>query len=584
MAVDDLVIRIGGESGEGIVTTGEILSRIAAFSGYEIFTFRTYPAEILGGHVMYQMRVSTHPVGSRGDALDILLAMNQEGYDRHHGELRKGGIVVFDETVVEIPEDNDHVLYPIPFTDLAKSMKFLRGKNLIAIGAMTRLMQLPFERAQEIVKRRLGKKVELLENNLKSLELGYKYVEEHMLTTGSEEFELPAVSPERDRLILNGNEAAGMGSIAGGLQFYSGYPITPASSVMEFIAAHLPKIGGYMVQVEDEIAAINMAIGGSFAGARSMTATSGPGVSLMAEALGMASMAEIPVVVLDVQRVGPSTGMPTKTDQGDLNLALYGSHGEGPRFVLAPINVEDTFYQMVNAFNAAERYQVPVIVLTDQGLSAQVEAVDVFPEKVELLDRVRPDLEHLEGRYYRYQVTENGISPMSVPGQAGGQYTAESLEHKITGAPSHEADNRIVQVNKRFRKVETARKEMVEWPRIFIKYGDENPEIGVMGWGTTCGAAKEAVERARAKGIKAAVFYTKLLSPLPVEQLKEFAESAQVILVPELNYTGQYAHLLRAELGIEPEVVHRYDGLTFTAGEILAKIEEIHAGLTGAKA
>ncbi len=582
MAVEDLVIRIGGESGEGIVTTGEILSRIAAFTGYEIFTFRTYPAEILGGHVVYQMRVATHPIGSRGDKLDVLLAMNQEGYDRHAGELRKGGVVVYDASVVDISEDHDHILYSVPFAEIAKSIKFMRGKNLVAIGAMTRLMSLPLDRAREIVIRRLGKKKELLENNLKSLELGYEYVEAHPFE--SEAFELPEVSSERDRLILNGNEAAAMGALAGGLQFFGGYPITPASSVMEFIAAQLPKIGGYMVQAEDEISAINMVIGAGFAGARSMTATSGPGVSLMAEALGMASMAEIPVVVLDVQRVGPSTGMPTKTDQGDLNLAIYGSHGEGPRFVLAAINVEDAFYQMVNAFNAAERYQVPVLVLTDQGLSSQVEAVPTFPEKVELIDRVRPDLEHLEGRYYRYAVTENGISPMAVPGQKGGQYTAESLEHKITGAPSHEADNRIVQVNKRFRKVQTALKEMVEWPRIFAHYGDENPEIGVMGWGTTYGAAKEAVEMAQAKGIKAAVFYTKLLSPLPVEQLKAFADSAQVVLVPELNYTGQYARLLRAELGIEPETVHRYDGLTFTAGDIFAKIEEIHARLSGASA
>ncbi len=582
MAVEDLVIRIGGESGEGIVTTGEILSRIAAFTGYEIFTFRTYPAEILGGHVVYQMRVSTHPVGSRGDQLDVLLAMNQEGYDRHIGELRKGGVVIYDASVVNVSEDRDHILYSVPFAEIAKSIKFMRGKNLVAIGVMTRLMSLPLDRAREIVIRRLGKKKELLDNNLKSLELGYEYVEAHPFESGS--FELPEVSSERDRLILNGNEAAAMGALAGGAQFFGGYPITPASSVMEFIAAQLPKLGGYMVQAEDEISAINMVIGAGFAGARAMTATSGPGVSLMSEALGMASMSEIPVVLLDVQRVGPSTGMPTKTDQGDLNLALYGSHGEGPRFVLAATNVEDAFYQMVNAFNAAERYQVPVLVLSDQGLSSQVEAVPAFPEKVELIDRVRPDLEHLEGRYYRYAVTENGISPMAVPGQKGGQYTAESLEHKITGAPSHEADNRVVQVDKRFRKVETALKEMVEWPRIFAHYGDENPEIGVMGWGTTYGAAKEAVEMAQAKGIKAAVFYTKLLSPLPVKQLKAFTDSAQVILVPELNYTGQYARLLRAELGINPEVVHRYDGLTFTAGDIFAKMEKIHARLSGASA
>jgi 2-oxoglutarate ferredoxin oxidoreductase subunit alpha len=584
MVSKDLVLRVGGESGEGIVTLGEVVARTAARAGFETFTFRTYPAEIRGGHVLYQMRISTRRVASQGDVLDVLVALNQEAYDRHRGELIADGLVIHDSGV-QPEETSGHACVSLPLADLATELRFSRGRNIIAAGAVAQLLGLSLEQSRLVVERRLRQRAKMLAPNLQALDRGYRYARENY--PPNPRITLPTVSA-KERLALSGNQALALGAMAAGCRFFAGYPITPATGIMEFLAEELPRVGGMLVQAEDEMAALAMVIGASFSGQRAMTATSGPGLSLMVELLGLASMTEVPLVIVDVQRAGPSTGMPTKTAQGDLFLALLGGHDEAPRFVLAPASVEDCFCQMAHAFNLAERYQAPAIVLSDQSLSMRLETVPPFrPDDMPQLERLlpQPNAEGLIEDYLRYRVTESGVSPMSLPGMAGGQYTAEGLEHLPSGAPSYDPHNHEVMMRKRFRKLSSALAaaqtlaaagSSPEYP--VARCGALEPEIAVLCWGSTAGAVWEAVDLAQQEGISVGGLAVKLLSPLPDQIIRDFVAPARTLLVPEGNYTGQFAHLLRAPLGREARSIAKYSGVPFTAGDILAEIKEASHG------
>ncbi len=587
MPVNDMVIRIGGESGEGIVTIGEIFVRIAAFSGLEVYTFRTFPAEILGGHVTFQARISDQPVLSQGDDIDVLVSLNQEGYDKHIGELRPGGVVLYDSTTVTPTNDaEDYILYAIPVDELARSIDFTRGRNLVMIGAMVQLFGLPLDRAEQMVHRRLGRFKDLLPKNLESLDLGHNYAREQFTQRPPVYLE-PPLEGTSEGLVMTGNQALALGAIAAGCRVYSGYPITPATDIMEFLAKELPKVGGVVVQVEDEIAAINMAIGASFAGSRAMTATSGPGLSLMIEALGLASMTEVPIVVVDVQRAGPSTGMPTKTSQGDLYLALYAGNDEAPRFVVAPSSVEDCFYQMINAFNLAERYQMPVIVLSDQSLAPRVETCRPFQlDDVELFERELADPDG-DGPYERYKVTETGVSPMSIPGMNGLHYTAEGLEHNEKGNPNYTPQVHQAMVDKRRTKVETARQQLTLWPNVVEEWGDEDAAIAIMGWGSSLGPVQEAMARVQATGYKVTALFPKVLLPMPDFQIRRFMRGRRAIIIPELNQRGQFARVIEHRYShelirddIEVISLTKYQGLPFRPAEIFEKIVEVAQSLT----
>ena len=585
---NDLVVRIGGESGEGIVTTGEVFARIAAFAGLEVYTVRTIPAEIKGGHVMFQVRASQNPVYSQGDELDMLLAFNQEAYDNHAHLLKPGGILVFnsDELTPPTPQ-NGTSHYGLPLNELAKSINFVRGKNIVAIGALVKLFDLPYERAQKVVERQLGRKGgELLRQNLQALETGYKYVEEHI---GRESpFHLRGrETTAGERLVMSGNQALSLGVIAAGCKFYAGYPITPASDIMEFLAAQFPKLGGTMIQAEDEMAALAMAIGASFSGLRAMTATSGPGLALMVELIGHASMTETPVVIVDVQRAGPSTGMPTKVAQGDLRLAVYGSNDEAPRIVVAPISVEDCFYQAINAFNLAEKYQVPVILLSDQDMSVRVETTPPLRlEDIRLEPRLlaQPDEDNGAGEpslrgYERYVDTPSGISPMSLPGMPGGQYTAEGLEHDATGAPNYTPEMHSANTEKRFRKIRGTLEDARRW-NMFERFGSATPVIGIIGWGSTSGPVREAIQRAQEEGMRVAALYPKLLYPLPEEDIRRFAAPLKAVIVPELNYLGQFAEMLAPRLDTPIIRLNKYGGIPFNAREIYEQIRSTYEWAT----
>ena len=581
MSGSDLTVRVGGDSATGgIVTTGEVFARIAAYAGLEVYTTRTIPAEIKGGHVMFQARIAPEMVWSQGDDLDMLIAFDQESIDRYSSLIRKDGILIFNSNESKPPAPNGIKQYPLPLNDLAKSINFQRGRNIITIGAMVKLFDLPFETATTIVEKQLGRKKEMLEQNLLALKTGYEYIEQNVTRTAPYHLTPRPGAPEEERLVLSGNQALSIGAIAAGCRFYAGYPITPASDIMEFLAAEFPKIGGTMIQAEDEIAAIAMTLGASFTGLRAMTATSGPGLSLMVELMGHATMAEIPVVIVDVQRAGPSTGMPTKVSQGDLRISVFGAHDDAPRIVIAPVSVEDNFYQIINAFNLAEKYQTPVIYLSDQDMSVRVQTIPPFDlSRVKLVGRQLWDQnEPQDGKFQRFAETPDGISPMSLPGMKEGQYIAEGLEHFTSGEPGYTPELHSANMFKRGKKIRNAADVAEEWGML-ERFGDPNAPVAILGWGSTIGPVREAVERAQAEGLSVAVFYTKMIYPLPRKEISEFIALRKEIIVPEMNYTGQFARMIQAEFWREVISVRKYGGVPFATHEIYAEIKKAYAKL-----
>ena len=577
MAKQDLVIRIAGEAGEGILSSGQLLAQAAARAGLNIVTYFNPPAEIKGGHSFFQMRLSGGPLYNEGDSLDTLLAFNYEAYERNVGDLRPGGLVVFDSSEFTPPQLHGHRQVALPLTRIARTqLKFELAKNVVAVGAMAALLDLPTERIVGLLTERFERKgEEVLNKNLDALEAGFRHVRRHF--PDWRDFVLQPRPSRADEIVVSGNQALALGALAAGVRFFAGYPITPASEIMEFLAENLPKVGGTVIQAEDELAAIGMVLGASYAGAKAMTATSGPGFSLMVEMLGLASMAELPCVVVDAQRAGPSTGMPTRHEQGDLYLAALGGHGEVPRIVLAPTSVEDCFYQAVNAFNLAERYQVPVIALTDTVLAVRTENIprpNIAALRLDSRAVYQPDRQ--QGPYRRYDLsTPDGVSPMSLPGQPGGQYTATGLEHGDRGRPRYDSSTHTTMTEKRFRKLEAAARQAPE-P---LRYGDPEAEIGIVTWGSTTGAVVEAIDRARERGVSVELLAPRMLRPLPDHQIARFLESKTAILVPEVNYSGQLADLLAARYRRDLRRLNRYGGMAVRVRDVLEAIEEVRPGV-----
>jgi 2-oxoglutarate ferredoxin oxidoreductase subunit alpha len=582
MASRDLVIRIAGESGEGVISTGELVAQAAARAGFELITFKTYPAEIKGGHALIQLRLSDRRLYTQGDQLDVLLAFNQEAHDRNVADLRPGGLLIYDSAEFTPPDGGERRQYAVPLTEIARTqLKFELGKNVVAVGVVAALFDLPKEQLVRLLHEKFDRKgEEVVAKNVAALEAGIRYVREQV---GDKPlFDVGTAVQGGPMVVVSGNQALAMGAIAAGCRHYFGYPITPATDIMEFLAAQLPKIGGSVVQAEDEIAAAGMVLGASYGGVRAMTATSGPGVSLMVEMLGLGAMAELPAVVVDVQRAGPSTGMPTKQEQGDLKLAVSGGHGDVPRIVLAPTSVEDCFWQAINAFNLAEQYQMPVILLTDTLLATRTEKIP-RPDlsKVELKERLlyRPEEDgngRNGGRFKRYALTPTGVSPISVPGQAGGQYVATGLEHSELGRPRYDPDSHTKMTEKRFRKLQTAVGDAPPADR----YGDPSADIGIITWGSTMGAAVEAVDVAGERGIAVEALAPRMLWPIPDRQVEQFVRSKRVLIVPEVNYGGQYADLLAARYRRDLVRVNSYGGVPIKVERIVKAIEEVgqHVG------
>jgi 2-oxoglutarate ferredoxin oxidoreductase subunit alpha len=593
--MNEVTIRIGGESGEGTISGGDILALASARWGYHVYTFRTFPAEILGGPCLFQVRISDEPVKSMGDYADVLVCLNQEAYDRNRKDLRSGGVLIYDPSDFT-PDADNFITYAVPFNEIArKEVQLFQTKNMVMLGTISALFGPPLEAIVQVVESRLSRSRKsnpiLMEKNMLALDIAQKYVEEHVVKR--DPYRLGAVE-KADRVVLNGNQAVVAGALAAKCAFFAGYPITPASDIMEALAKELPQVGGTFLQAEDEMAALAAVLGASFGGKRAMTATSGPGFSLMTELIGLASMAELPAVIVDAQRAGPSTGMPTKMEQSDLSFALNASHGDTPRIVVAPSDVADCYRLMVQAFNMAERYQMPVLFLSDQSLTARVESVerDVF-RPMEIVERVQVRANGANGNghsnghtvnigelaavhaeeheYARYAYTASGISPITTPGPGVPTYVATGLEHDQHGHPDYEPEDHTAMMEKRFRKLETAAEELPQPQR----YGDADATIGIIGWGSTEGTIQEAVDRARAKGYKVAALHPKILSPLPDRAIREFIGSVKTVIVPECNYSGQLANLLGAKYGLQAVRVNKFGGIPFTAGEILQAIEEV---------
>ncbi len=453
--------------------------------------------------------------------------------------------------------------------------------------------------------------------NDRALAAGTKFMPDNLTADVRARFVLQPAKTETESMVVSGNQATALGAIAAGCTFFAGYPITPASDIMEFLAAVLPSVGGAVIQAEDEISAINMIIGAGYAGKRAMTSTSGPGLSLMVEAMGLATMAEIPVVIVDAQRAGPSTGMPTRHEQGDLFLCAYGGHGEVPRIILAATSVEDCFYLTVEAFNLAEKYQSPVLLMTDTVVAVRTEGI-AKPDlsKIRLEHRVtwEPDpdgsqtkgasdsgsngavqgtdntvagnngvagakdaaipFDESESGYRRYRLTEDGVSPMAIPGTPGGQYVAMGLEHNEKGRHRPDPRTHTQMTEKRFRKFDLAGKEAPD----AVRYGKPDAPIGIVTWGSTAGVAIEAIDALAAEGIDACLVAPKMLLPLPDQQLGEFMRTKEHIVIPEVNYRGQFADILLAKYPRPAVRVNVYGGQPMLVSKLTETLRRVAAG------
>ncbi|NUP99959.1 MAG: 2-oxoacid:acceptor oxidoreductase subunit alpha [Armatimonadetes bacterium] len=574
--MSDLIVKVGGEGGTDSPTTaGELITLSAIREGNSVFTLRTLPAEIKGGLATYQVRMCDHEVLSPGDGPDVLCCMNQEAYDRLLDELKPdGGVLVYDsDTVTPSPHANGFIYYGVPLSSIsAESIKERRTKNMVLLGALAGLFGIPVETLKQTVKDKYGRRSEeVVAVNNAAIDAGFQFVEQELPKLDSHHFTPNPDNRETRRMVIDGSEAVAIGAAAAHCAVYAGYPITPASDIMHWLAKHLPKLGGTVIQTEDEISALGACLGASFAGARTMTATSGPGLSLMVELLGLGTMTELPVVVVDAMRGGPSTGLPTKCESGDLNLAVYGAHGDAPRIVVAPADIHDCLYDTIGAFNLAEKYQTPVILLSDQSMAMRTQAI-AKPDlsQVELVQR---KIEREQGRdFKRYELTEDGISAMAVPGTPTDQYhLVTGLAHDETGSPStNDGELSAAMMDKRLRKIQAARLEG-GWSRL---HGPDRGAIGVISWGSLEGALVEATERLAAEGHAVRVLHLRMLSPLPIEELEAFAATVDKLVVCELNHSGQLQRLIRAETELKPGLINKYDGVPFTPREIASALRK----------
>lgn len=574
--IREAVIRIAGNSQDGIQAIGGFLARLAGRSEQEVMTFMTIPSTISGGPSIFQVRIGSGEVLSSGDEADVLLAFYQHSYEDHIGSLRKGGIVLYDSDHVEPSPEREgsyrHVGVPISSltVEAIGGAGKDKGKNIYALGLIAKMFDLTVPKLEALIQERFsGKDSSVANNALAAFHAGYS----HSLGNILETFRF-AESRKRDatQVVMNGNEALAYGLLAAGVRFGAGYPITPWSDIMEILRRELPKYGGMFIQCEDEIASVSMALGASFAGRVAITGSSGPGISLKTEALGWGIMAEVPLIVVDVQRGGPSTGMPTNVEQSDLNIACFGGHGDSPRVVIAPANVEDCFYVAIEAVNIARKYSVPVIILTDQAIATRIEAFST-PNLEQLCQDISPDFTPISEHKPYDLSAPDGVTRHLAPGTriANGRYPiATGLEHDEYGHPTGSPKLHAQMTAKRRRKLQALGAEL---PRPQV-HGPAEGNVLLVGWGSTQGPIREAVDRARASGDAVSSLHIKHLNPLP-NGLEEVFAKFQHVLVVEMNDEGLYgfgqlASLLRARY-CDPRIrgLNKVDGLTWKVRDII---------------
>ena len=567
---------VGGEAGDGIDSTGKIFAQALSRAGRHVFTSKDFASRIRGGYTAYKIRTSVDRVQSVVNRLDVLIALTPRTIEENHDELHDGSVIIYDgerTTMEDAPIPDDVVGLNVPLKRLAEEAGGAIMRNVVALGAACAVTDFPIENLDSALEKRFGAKGQkLVENNKDAARKGQAHVEDN----DDHDFEYDLETTDNDYVLLNGDEAIGMGAIAAGCRYYAGYPITPATDVMEYLKGRIEGYGGHVVQAEDELSAINMALGAARAGARAMTATSGPGIDLMAETFGLVATTETPLVIANIMRSGPSTGMPTKQEQGDLNAMLHGGHGEIPRFVLAPTTIDECFWKTVEAFNLAEKYQLPVYLTGDLSLAVteQTFEPDAFDMDEVEIDRGKlVDEENLaewqneKGQFQPHALADDGVSPRAVPGTDDGAHMTTGLEHDELGRRTEDTEMRVKQVDKRDRKVETAKQRESWEPR---EFGDAEADTLILSWGSNEGAMVEAIEMLADDGIDVRFISVPYIFPRP--ELTDAIDAAEDVLVVECNSTGQFADLIEHDALVRVNRINKYNGVRFTADELADRI------------
>jgi 2-oxoglutarate ferredoxin oxidoreductase subunit alpha len=582
--------KIAGEAGFGVNSSGLLFSKYCMRSGLNAFEYSEYPSLVRGGHQSSQVTVDTKDVTSEHFIVDLLVALNKESVSLHVSELSEHAVIVYDSAQFtlsspqEIVGKNNGVsLIGVPFTQLAieaANLSLLR--NTVAIGASLAVLQAPLDELFNLIAQEFGKKDQgTIDMNNHAIQLGYEYVLQHYAgVVENFPYKIEPKKLARPQMLISGNEAVGVGAIKGGVEFYSGYPMTPSSTLMAYMAAKQYDFGFVVKHAEDEIAVVTMAIGASFAGARSMCATSGGGFALMGEGIGLAAITETPLVIVNVQRPGPATGLPTWTDQGDLRFVMHAAQGEFFRMIIAPGDMQECYIGIQQALNFAERYQIPVIVLTDKWLAESHASVAVFDEKglpvkrgkLALNDKQMSEMQvqYQFKEFGRYTMSNDGVSPRTVPGVAQGVFLANSDEHDEVGFTSEEAEMRIMQVDKRMMKLHPA---LAEMPNPLI-YGNEHSSTLLVGWGSVKGPVLEALKLVQEEHDTSVAFmHMMYMWPFPTDFVKTMLVRYRKIILVENNSFGQLGQLIEQMTGTH---IHdkwlKYDGRPFWPEELRDKI------------
>ena len=575
----DLVLSIGGEAGQGIATPGDILARIFVRRGLHLNTYNAYQSIIRGGHIFLIIRVSDRELYSHGDKLDLLVCLNQDTMDRHLGLMGPGSRVVFNSDNIRPGEAKDGVqLCPMPVSELTKSRNKL-VQNTVAVGAIASLIGLDFQILEESLRLRFQRQGEAVVNeNVGVARAGFDYANANF-----EPFPEPVPTGPKPLAVWSGNEALAMGGAAAGVKFYSAYPMSPATGVLHWMAQNARNLGIMVRQAEDEISVANMAIGAAHVGCRAMCATSGGGFALMTEAIGSAAMMEIPVVFINVQRAGPSTGVPTKTEQGDLWQVLGASQGDFERFIVAPMDALDAFNTVPEMFNLTDRCQCPGIIISDLLISEGRFSVDA--DHIDMQPKIdRGDLitqSSANDGYMRYQDTESGISPRALPGLEGYVHIVATDEHdedsRLISDEFTDPHKRQKMVEKRARKFNDVVRQIAP-PQL---EGPHDAEVTLIGWGSTYGVIKEALEQLKLKGVAANQLPIKWIVPFHGDTVTDILSRSKRTIIVENNYSGQFSRYLRSETGIAVDGhIRKYDGEPFMPHHIVDGVLEQLAGRT----
>ncbi|MDQ3397343.1 MAG: 2-oxoacid:acceptor oxidoreductase subunit alpha [Deinococcota bacterium] len=580
MKTNDLTLTLAGSGGDGVITTGDFIARAVAAQGVYCMAQQSYGPQIRGGESSIRVRMSSEPVGSRGDSVDSLTVFSWKDYQRFLDEvaLRPGAVVMYEASDKEdygsyLQGIADLQVFAVPFKRIAQEdIGVPLTKNMVALGVLSAVHGFDDTELKRAITDKYGKKrPEAAEKNLQAFEAGAAYAKEHI----AGDFYTLDYLPKERLLFLNGDEALAYGALQAGVRYYAGYPITPATPILHWLQKELPRFGGTVIQAEDEISAVTQCLGASWSGVKAMTASAGPGISLMLEALGLSGMAEIPITIVNVQRVGPSTGIPSRPEQADFLQAMGGMHGDLPHAVFAPTDVEDCFKVALEAVACSERYQLPVIVLSDQYIGERFEAIDAhgFLAGVKTVERQKPGVLTPDAHYKRYEDTPSGVSPMAAPGQEWGQYITSGLEHDEYGAPTSSAQIHQTMSEKRARKLRGVAKD---YDRAKV-YGDNEADFGLICWGSVEGPVRQAVKRAQAEGLRVAAYTPRLLYPLPERSLAEFVKGKTRIVVLEMSLSGQFYHYLKGYAPSLPQdflSLRRAGGNLFTVSEVLELIRE----------